>query len=106
MIVSVHHAHSGTWAIDVFRQTLTLDEATSALDVELEHTVNTAVQRLNITRIVIAHRPETIASADRVLALGNQQVTEVAPSRRCTSPYVSTYDPTRLFLDAPPFIGW
>ncbi len=42
---------------------LVLDEATSLLDVAREREVNAAIARLRITRIVIAHRPETIASA-------------------------------------------
>ncbi|GAB3039353.1 hypothetical protein GCM10027285_24520 [Oleiagrimonas citrea] len=49
---------------------LVLDEATSHLDVRLEKYVNSAIQKMNMTRIVIAHRPETIASADRVIDLG------------------------------------
>jgi ATP-binding cassette subfamily B protein RaxB len=48
---------------------LFLDEATSHLDVERERQVNEAVRRLHITRVIIAHRPETIASADRVLVM-------------------------------------
>lgn len=48
---------------------LFLDEATSHLDVERERQVNEAVRRLRITRVIIAHRPETIASADRVLVM-------------------------------------
>jgi ATP-binding cassette subfamily B protein RaxB len=48
---------------------LFLDEATSHLDVERERQVNEAVRRLRITRVIIAHRPETIASADRVLIM-------------------------------------
>jgi ATP-binding cassette subfamily B protein RaxB len=46
---------------------LFLDEATSALDVELEKQINKSIQGLNITRISIAHRQETIRSADRVI---------------------------------------
>lgn len=46
---------------------LVLDEATSHLDVEREHAVNEAIRRMALTRIVIAHRPETIASADRII---------------------------------------
>ena len=46
---------------------LVLDEATSHLDVERERSVNEAIRRMAITRIVIAHRPETIANADRVI---------------------------------------
>ncbi|HXZ50202.1 MAG TPA: peptidase domain-containing ABC transporter [Usitatibacter sp.] len=48
---------------------LFLDEATSALDVAKERAVNEAVRGLNLTRILIAHRPETIASAERVIVL-------------------------------------
>ncbi|PCE23554.1 hypothetical protein BWP39_28140 [Paraburkholderia acidicola] len=48
---------------------LLLDEATSNLDLDNERSVNLAIQALNITRVVIAHRPETIASADRVIDL-------------------------------------
>lgn len=54
---------------------LLLDEATSQLDVDNERAVNDAVRALNITRIIIAHRPETIASADRVIDLALQKVT-------------------------------
>lgn len=48
---------------------LVLDEATSHLDVPCEREVNAAIQQLAMTRVVIAHRPETIAMAGRVLAL-------------------------------------
>ncbi len=48
---------------------LFLDEATSALDVDRERLVNQAVAQLKLTRVIVAHRPETIASADRVIVL-------------------------------------
>jgi ATP-binding cassette subfamily B protein RaxB len=48
---------------------LLLDEATSHLDVWRENAVSAAVQRTRVTRIIVAHRPETIRSADRALAL-------------------------------------
>lgn len=48
---------------------LLLDEATSNLDVDKERSVNEAIRGLQATRITIAHRPETIASADRVIEL-------------------------------------
>jgi ATP-binding cassette subfamily B protein RaxB len=48
---------------------LFLDEATSHLDLEKEQNVNRAVKALNMTRVVIAHRPETIASASRVVVM-------------------------------------
>ena len=49
---------------------LALDEATSHLDVSRERQVNDAIRQLHITRLIIAHRTETIASADRVVILG------------------------------------
>jgi ATP-binding cassette subfamily B protein RaxB len=55
---------------------LILDEATSHLDVEKEQAVNQAIQSLNLTRILIAHRPETILSAERVVALHGGKVVE------------------------------
>jgi ATP-binding cassette subfamily B protein RaxB len=48
---------------------LVLDEATSHLDVTLEKDVNRAIAALQITRVIVAHRAETIASAGRVVAL-------------------------------------
>lgn len=48
---------------------LILDEATSHLDVASEQCVNAAVRALEVTRIIVAHRAETIASADRVVRL-------------------------------------
>ena len=46
-----------------------MDEATSHLDIHCEQAVNHAIQTLKLTRIIVAHRPETIASADRVIRL-------------------------------------
>ena len=48
---------------------LVLDEATSHLDVAKEREVNAIVKRMKLTRLVLAHRPETLASADRVIVL-------------------------------------
>jgi ATP-binding cassette subfamily B protein RaxB len=48
---------------------LFLDEATSHLDIEKEEQVNHAVKALKMTRVIIAHRPQTIASASRVIVL-------------------------------------
>lgn len=62
-------------------QLLFLDEATSHLDVERERLVNDAVRQLDLTRMIIAHRPETIASADRVLVMhAGAIVRELRPS--------------------------
>lgn len=48
---------------------LFMDEATSHLDTSLESTINDAIKQLDITRVIIAHRKETIASADREIKL-------------------------------------
>ena len=48
---------------------LFMDEATSSLDVLKEQEVNAKLKLLKITKIIIAHRPETIASAERIIAL-------------------------------------
>ncbi|WP_051275551.1 peptidase domain-containing ABC transporter [Aestuariibacter salexigens] len=48
---------------------LFLDEATSHLDCGSERLINQHIQDLSMTRIIIAHRPETIRSAARILRL-------------------------------------
>jgi len=50
---------------------LALDEATSHLDMSNENAVSQTLSRLKLTRIVIAHRPETIARADRQIHFSN-----------------------------------
>lgn len=56
---------------------LALDEATSHLDLENERAVTLALGKLKVTRLVIAHRPETIAGAQRVVQLRDKQITEI-----------------------------
>ena len=56
---------------------LALDEATSHLDIDNEHKVNLALSQLHLTRIMVAHRPETINAAERVVALRDGQAVEV-----------------------------
>nr|WP_284700426.1 ATP-binding cassette domain-containing protein [Opacimonas viscosa] len=56
---------------------LFLDEATSHLDVELEQYVSQAIQQLLMTRITIAHRPETIRSADIIYELRESKLVDV-----------------------------
>lgn len=50
-------------------QILVIDEGTANLDVELEKAVNDNIDALGITRIVFAHRPQTIDRADDVFVL-------------------------------------
>jgi len=63
---------------------LILDEATSHLDVPTEQRIATMFSELRITRIFAAHRPDTVAIADRVLALTGAGLTEV--TQRKSSP--------------------
>lgn len=48
---------------------LFLDEAISHLDSENERKVSDAIARMRITRVIVAHRAETIARCDRVICL-------------------------------------
>lgn len=48
---------------------LILDEATSHLDNASEQIINASIAKLNIIKIIVAHRQETIASADKVYQL-------------------------------------
>lgn len=50
---------------------LFLDEATSHLDIQNEAAISHHVRQLSITRIVVAHRQETVASADRKIDMAN-----------------------------------
>lgn len=54
---------------------LLLDEATSHLDIFNEERINRAIRVLHIARIIIAHRQETIVSADQVLTLQHGCIT-------------------------------
>lgn len=58
---------------------LALDEATSHLDVERERAVSAALARLPLTRLMIAHRPDTIAGAERVVRLEGGALSEQPP---------------------------
>jgi ATP-binding cassette subfamily B protein RaxB len=57
---------------------LILDEATSHLDIQREAAVCAALRELAITRIVVAHRPQTAATADRIVALQLGKIVNVA----------------------------
>ncbi|WP_434030666.1 peptidase domain-containing ABC transporter [[Pseudomonas] boreopolis] len=77
---------------------LLLDEASSHLDLENERLINDAIAGLEITRIIIAHRPETLAIADRILELRDGGIEEaargarsrVAPHRGAPAAHLST----------------
>lgn len=56
---------------------LALDEATSHLDIENERAVANALRQLQLTRLIVAHRPETIAGAQRIVQAKDGHVVEV-----------------------------
>jgi ATP-binding cassette, subfamily B, bacterial CvaB/MchF/RaxB len=57
---------------------LFMDEGTSSLDLDKEQEVNRNLKTLDITRIVIAHRKDTIDAADRILELTKEGMWERA----------------------------
>lgn len=74
---------------------LILDEATSHLDVERERSVVASIKELSCTRIVIAHRSETVAMTDRVLELRQGRIVADLPAEVWLSGRVSK--PTAIF---------
>lgn len=53
---------------------LFMDEATSHLDIENEAKISEQIKHLKMTRVIIAHRPETIKQAQRVLIMHQGKV--------------------------------
>jgi ATP-binding cassette subfamily B protein RaxB len=56
---------------------LVMDEGTAHLDLENEQRIGAAISRMGITRIIIAHRQETVATAQRVLAMRDGSLSEL-----------------------------
>ena len=55
---------------------LLLDEATSALDNRTQRVVSESLERMNVTRVVVAHRLSTIQEADRIYVLESGRIVE------------------------------
>lgn len=55
---------------------LVFDEATSALDNRTQAIVSESLEKLNVTRIVVAHRLSTIRNADRIYVLQNGRLVQ------------------------------
>lgn len=56
---------------------LIMDEGTAHLDTAHERAVNAAIGAMGITRIIIAHRQETISAANRILVMTDGKVHEL-----------------------------
>lgn len=54
------------------------DEATANLDNKNEVTVLNEMEKLSLTKVCIAHRPQTIMRSDRVLLLKDGEITEIS----------------------------
>jgi len=52
---------------------LFMDEATSHLDVNNESVINEHIKQLDITRVIVAHKPETVRSARRQICLTHHE---------------------------------
>ena len=73
---------------------LVLDEATSHLDLSNEQLVNSAIKQSQLTRVMAAHRPETVAMAQRVVMLAEGRIVRdlEQPSLRQTAPETAIAD--------------
>jgi ATP-binding cassette subfamily B protein RaxB len=57
---------------------LFLDEGTAHLDVETERVISASLRELHMTRISVAHRPDIVSGADRIIRVARtvQSITE------------------------------
>jgi ATP-binding cassette subfamily C protein len=55
---------------------LLLDEATSALDNKTQRIVSESLQKLRVTRVVIAHRLSTVRNADRIYVIQGGRIVQ------------------------------
>jgi ATP-binding cassette subfamily B protein len=71
------------WAVVGRPAVLVRDDPLSALDVHTEADVETALRRVlhGVTALVVAHRPSTVALADRVALLADGRITATGSHR-------------------------
>ncbi len=72
---------------------LVMDEATSHLDVQREQQVNAAIAEMRLTRLIVAHRPQTIAMAQRVLHLAGARLAPLAAEPAAATSHPATPPP-------------
>jgi ATP-binding cassette, subfamily B, bacterial CvaB/MchF/RaxB len=70
-------------------QVLVLDEGTAHLDVATERLINQRLRTLNLTRISVAHRPEMMSGADRIVRIDGNTVTELPAGLPADPPAVT-----------------
>jgi ATP-binding cassette subfamily B protein RaxB len=71
---------------------LLMDEGTSHLDSAHEAAINATVATLALTRLVIAHRAETIRAAERILAVCDGRVTEAPEAAHEVARHAHRYE--------------
>jgi ATP-binding cassette subfamily B protein RaxB len=65
---------------------LVMDEGTAHLDVDTEREISKTIKSLGISRVIVAHRHETIMLADRILLLTDGQLKDVTEATKDRSP--------------------
>jgi ATP-binding cassette, subfamily B, bacterial CvaB/MchF/RaxB len=65
---------------------LFLDEGTAHLDIDTERRINQCLRGLDLTRISVAHRPEMISGADRLIRIDSNAVKEIERDGASTNP--------------------
>jgi ATP-binding cassette, subfamily B, bacterial CvaB/MchF/RaxB len=65
---------------------LFLDEGTAHLDIDTERRINQHLRGLDLTRISVAHRPEMISGADRLIRIDSNAVKEIERDGASTNP--------------------
>lgn len=81
-------------ALYVRPKILFLDEATSHLDAHNENIINHHVKHIGITRVIVAHRKETITTADRIIDLEELIKEEMAATLVATDTADATMEAT------------
>lgn len=73
---------------------LFLDEGTANLDPATEAQIVSMLTRLQVTRVVIAHRPALVEKADIVLRLEGGKIVQVTRAERAQRTFVTTPSPS------------
>lgn len=81
---------------------LFMDEGTAHLDVATEKAVIASISNLGITRIIIAHRPETIKSADRIFSFEGGKLVEIKTKKLAEEKHKSLGIVEDVNNDTPP----
>jgi ATP-binding cassette subfamily B protein RaxB len=65
---------------------LFLDEGTAHLDIDNERFINASLRQLRITRVSVAHRPDMVSGADRIIRIARTVTSISSKADRIASP--------------------